>query len=124
MYGDPIVGFISKGNGVKVHRKDCPNVADGNRLISVAWEENKPDQRYDATLLIHSMDRNFLLTDIVTALSANKAEISYINMAVNSDKLTTTCKVTIRVSDINHLTTVMSNIKKIDSVLDVIRSFD
>lgn len=124
VYGDEIVGFISKGNGVKVHRKDCPNVANGNRLISVSWEENKPEQKYDATLLIHSMDRNFLLTDIVTALSANKAEISFINMAVNSDKLTTTCKVTIRVSDIKHLTIVMSNLKKIDSVLDVVRSFD
>lgn len=124
VYGDDIVGFITKGNGVKVHRKDCPNVKSGERLIDVSWDDSVPDQKYDANLSILAMDRSFLLTDIVTTLAANKGELSFINCVINSDKLTCTTKLTVRVRDINHLNQIISNLRKIDSVSLVERSFE
>ena len=124
VYGDEIVGFITKGNGVKVHRNDCPNVANSKRLIDVHWDAEKGDSSFESLLIIQSKERNFLLTDIVTALAANKADLIYINSSVNQQLLITTTKVIIRVRDIDHVKTVMSNLKKIDSVLSVERGFE
>jgi GTP pyrophosphokinase len=120
--GDNIVGYISKGNGVKVHRCDCPNIAhETKRLIPVEWEEGLDDKRYNADLIIHSEDRQFLLSDIVMVCQQNNADLNHVDSKVDDNHLTATTKLTVGVFSANHLRTLMANLKKIRSVNDIER---
>lgn len=121
--GDEIVGFISKGNGVKVHRKDCPNIInEKNRLIEVEWDDNRKESRYEVVLYIEATDRNFLLTDLVTVLSQNKVALHGINSQLNADKVNTTTTMRIVVENSEHLRTVIANLMKVSSVTKVERA--
>ena len=121
--GDDIVGFISTGHGVKVHRKDCPNVAnETKRLLPVQWEENIEEKQYEVLLIIHSSDRNYLLSDIVTMVQQCNANLKHVDSGVDNNSLTATTKLTVRIKDSNHLRTLISNLKKVRSVNEVIRA--
>lgn len=121
--GDDIVGFISTGHGVKVHRKDCPNVAnEQKRLLPVQWEDDLDEKQYEALLIIHSSDRNYLLSDIVTMVQQCNANLKHVESGVDSNSLTATTKLTVRIKDANHLRTLISNLKKVRSVNEVIRA--
>lgn len=120
--GDVIVGYITKGQGVKVHRKDCPNIVnEKQRLISVEWEEGLEEKSYDVDLIIHSNDRSYLLSDIVTVVSQCKAQMNHVDSKVNDDRITATTKMTVGVRDAEHLRTLIANLRKINSVNDVER---
>ena len=122
VYGDPIKGFITKGEGVRVHRADCPNIqGPGARLIDVQWDEGDPDRYYDSDIVITARDRSFLLTDLVTVVSQFKAPMEKVNATVNHETLTDTFKMTLRVHDVNHLNNVMANLRKVESVISVER---
>ena len=124
VYGDPIIGYISKGQGVKVHIKSCPNIINvDKRLIDIEWDEDVKDIKYDANIIVISRDRNFLLTDIVTVVSQYKGGLKLVNSLVNQEELTTTTKMTIQVSDIDHLNAIIANLRKIDSVISVERMY-
>lgn len=124
VYGDEIIGYISKGKGVKVHRTNCPNIQNmKKRLIDVEWDETVKDIKYDAYVIVISRDRNFLLTDIVTVVSQFKGSIKEINSVVNQEELTTTTKMTIQVGDNEHLKVICANLRKVDSVISVERMF-
>ena len=120
--GDEIVGYISKGNGVKVHRRDCPNVAnEKSRLIDVEWDDRRELRKYEATIQIYSHDRNFLLTDLMTVISQCKASLQNINSSVNQEELTVSTKIMLLVDDYDHLKTLIANLKKVNSVVSVER---
>lgn len=120
--GDEVVGYISKGQGVKVHRADCPNVQnEKERLISVEWEEDIETKNYEVNLLIHSTDRSFLLSDIVTVVSQCKAGLNHVDSKVEDDRISALTKMTVVVRDAEHLRTLISNLRKINSVQDVER---
>jgi len=122
VYGDEIVGYISKGQGVKVHRKDCPNIAsETKRLITVEWDSEFETGKYDVQLFIMATDRNYLLTDLVTVVSQCKASLIAVNSSVNDDKVTATTTMHILVDDADHLKTIMANLRKVNSVLSVDR---
>jgi GTP pyrophosphokinase len=123
VYGEPIKGFITKTEGVKVHRADCPNIAGAKaRLIDVQWDEGDVERYYDADVNVSARDRSFLLTDIVTVVSQCKAPLESVNAAVNHDTLTSTVKMVIRVHDISHLENVIANLRKVESVINVERT--
>ena len=120
--GDEIVGYISKGNGVKVHRRDCPNVAnEKSRLIDVECDDRREPRKYEATIQIYSHDRNFLLTDLMTVISQCKASLQNINSSVNQEELTVSTKIMLLVDDYDHLKTLIANLKKVNSVVSVER---
>ena len=120
--GDEIVGYISKGNGVKVHRRDCPNVAnEKSRLIDVEWDDRREPRKYEATIQIYSHDRNFLLTDLMTVISQCKASLQNINSSVNQEELTVSTKIMLLVDDYDHLKTLIANLTKVNSVVSVER---
>lgn len=120
--GDDIVGYITKGQGVKVHRADCPNVAnEKQRLITVEWEDGLEEKSYDVDLIIYSNDRNYLLSDIVTVVSQCKAQMNHVDSKVNEDRITATTKMTVGVKNAEHLRTLIANLRKINSVNDVER---
>lgn len=122
VYGDEIVGYVTKGNGVKVHRKDCPNIANETaRLIDVQWEENHEQGEYEAVLQILSTDRNFLLTDIITIASQLKVRLNAVNSEINEDRIHATTTMRAVVRDAEHLKALIANLRKVDSVIRVDR---
>ena len=124
IYGDHIVGYITKGQGVKVHRCDCPNVIhEKKRLISVEWDDMMEKRKYEANLQVYASDRNFLLTDLVTVVSQCKSSLQSINSAVDNDTLTCMTKMMVLVDDAEHLRNLMANLRKVNSVLSVERIF-
>lgn len=123
VYGDTIVGYVTKGQGIKVHRADCPNVLNEKaRLIDVEWEEKKPDFKYEAHIKIYSKDRAYLLTDLATCISQFKANMLSVNIGVNQEELTATASLTLNVTDLDHLNLIMANLRKIESVISVERA--
>lgn len=121
--GDSIIGYISKGQGVKVHRADCPNIVnEKKRLIPVQWEEGLDEKQYEVNLIIHSDDRNYLLSDIVTTLQQCNVYLKHVDSAVDDGDLEATTKLTVSVKNAAHLQNLISNLKKVRSVNEVIRT--
>lgn len=121
--GDLIIGYISKGQGVKVHRADCPNIVnEKKRLIPVQWEEGLDEKQYEVNLIIHSDDRNYLLSDIVTTLQQCNVYLKHVDSAVDDGNLEATTKLTVSVKNAAHLQNLISNLKKVRSVNEVIRT--
>lgn len=121
--GDPIIGYISKGQGVKVHRADCPNIVnEKKRLIPVQWEEGLDEKQYEVNLIVHSDDRNYLLSDIVTTLQQCNVYLKHVDSAVDEGNLEATTKLTVTVKNATHLQNLISNLKKVRSVNEVVRT--
>ncbi|HEY4537529.1 MAG TPA: bifunctional (p)ppGpp synthetase/guanosine-3',5'-bis(diphosphate) 3'-pyrophosphohydrolase [Erysipelothrix sp.] len=122
IYGEPILGFITKGQGVKVHRVDCPNMEGvTQRVIDVAWEQNHENGEYESVLEIESVDRNFLVTDLVTCTSQLRVKLNEFNSVINDDLVHVTTKMRVVVSDIQHLRSLIANLRKVDGVNRVTR---
>lgn len=86
VYGDDIVGYVSKGSGVKVHRRDCPNVKNlKDRMIDVEWDDSFNAGNYQVILDVISTDRNFLLTDLVTVCSQLRVKLNGVNSEIDDD---------------------------------------
>lgn len=120
--GDEIVGYITKGRGVSVHRIDCPNVIhvdDRERFIEVAWDlEEKID--FGAEIQVKAVDEKGLLFEITKMISEANLYVSSLNARTNKDK-TTIINITIEIKDINQLNSLMKKIKTLKQVLDVYR---
>ena len=122
VYGDPIIGYVTKGEGVKVHRRTCSNVtAENARLIECRWDEEDRERLYDSDLVIIAEDRNFLLTDIVTSVSQTRAPMLKVSASVNRSDLTTTIKMKIQIHNVEQLEVLLANLRKVEGVLSVNR---
>lgn len=122
VYGDDIVGYVTKAQGVKVHRKDCPNIAnETKRLLDVYWEDVFDHGDYETVLSIYSTDRNFLLTDLVTTASQLKVKLTAVNSEIDEDKIHVTTTLRVVVNDSQHLRNLVANLRKVDSVVRVER---
>lgn len=120
--GDDIIGYVTKSQGVKVHRCDCPNIVnEKSRIIDVYWDDNLEEKDYEVEVLIASTDRSFLLSDIVTVVSQNKAGLIHVDSKVMDDKISVTTMLTVLVKNSEHLRTLMANLKKVNSVISVER---
>ena len=122
--GDDIVGFVTRGHGVSIHRKDCRNVAiameseEGRaRLVRTEWDDSANEQ-FRSTIIINCLDRTGLLADISGKLSNMHIPIYALNTNVSADKRTT-ITTTIGVSRREHLDSVIEKLKKVRSVLDI-----
>ena len=122
VYGDEIRGYVTKGSGVKVHRASCPNIAnETSRLIDVYWDPDSDPRKYVAYVNVFCSDRNFLLTDLVTVISQCKASLMEVNSVVNQENLTVTTKMVVLVDNLEHLTNIIVNLRKVNSVINVER---
>ena len=122
VYGDDVKGFVSKGQGIKVHRSDCPNIANERRLIDIQWDPDKPDIKYETSVKIFSKDRSYLLTDLVTVVAQFKANLTAVNSVTNNEDLTATTSLSFMVTDKEHLENIMANLRKVESVISVERA--
>ena len=123
--GDEIVGYITKGRGVSVHRIDCPNVKSaeqhGTRLVDVTWNVI-PDVRatYNTDLEIEGYNRSGLLNDVLQAINNTTKDLNSVNGRVDHNKMAT-IDVTVGIRDRIHLQRVIDNIKRIPDVYVVKR---
>ena len=121
--GDNIIGYITKGRGVSVHRSDCSNVKDllseENRMIDVSWYE-QGSASYQADIEIYANDRNGLLADIIHALSDTKAKLMAVNSKANKERIALT-EVTVEVENTEELNKILKVLRKVDSVYEVKR---
>ena len=121
--GDEIVGYITKGRGVSVHRKDCFNVKDliseENRMIDVEWY-NQDKSSYQADIEIHSNDRAGLLLDILREIGTTKAKILAVNTKTTKEKIAI-IDITLDVENLEELNKAQKVIRKVNSVYDVRR---
>lgn len=120
--GDPIVGFVSKGQGIKVHRADCPNVAniDKGRLIDVYWDyTNLENKRYNVDLELNGLDRPNLLNDVVTCLGSCNVNILNINAGIHD--LDAIIKLTLSVDNAETLQQCIDNLNKIQGIATIKR---
>ncbi len=121
--GDEIVGYITKGRGVSVHRKDCVNVKDllseENRMIDVEWVGEEKSE-YKADIEIYSNDRNGLLVDILKEIGTTKANILGVNTKTTKERIAI-IDITLEVENLDELNKVFKAIRKVDSVYEVSR---
>ena len=122
VYGDDVKGFVTKGQGIKVHRCDCPNIVNEKRLIDIQWDPEKPDIKYETSVKIFSKDRSYLLTDLVTVVAQFKANLTAVNSVANSEDLSATTSLSFMVTDKEHLENIMANLRKVESVISVERA--
>lgn len=124
--GDSIVGFITKGRGVSVHRDDCPNVKTGEaqeRLIPVEWEHEQPARNrkeYNVEIEILGYDRRGLLNEVLQAVNETKTNISSVSGKSDRNKVAT-IHMAIFIQNINHLHKVVERIKQIKDIYSVRR---
>ncbi|MEH7418533.1 bifunctional (p)ppGpp synthetase/guanosine-3',5'-bis(diphosphate) 3'-pyrophosphohydrolase [Neobacillus drentensis] len=122
--GDEIVGFITKGRGVSVHRSDCPNIDSNdaqNRLIPVEWESSLNDRKeYNVDIEISGFDRQGLLNEVLQAVSETKTNISAVSGKSDRNKMATII-MSIAIHNVNHLQKVVERIKQIPDIYSVRR---
>jgi guanosine-3',5'-bis(diphosphate) 3'-pyrophosphohydrolase len=120
--GDPVVGYVTRGRGVSIHRSDCPNVLslsrDPERRIEIEWAAEKGD-RFFVKLFMQGTDRRGLLTDVAQAISSTGTDISHADMRAHSGGMRGEFVVEVR--DLAHLEKVRHGIGQVKGVLDVER---
>lgn len=121
--GDDIIGFITRGRGVSIHRKDCPNMADDyesqDRFIEVEWDEGRQIS-YQTEIQIIAADRKGLLSEITNVLSETKLTVTAINARTNKERIAI-INLTIEITNIAQLDRLMNKIKTMQGVMDVYR---
>lgn len=121
--GDEIIGYITKGRGVSIHRKDCINVKElikeENRIIDVYWEEEEK-VAYNVDIEIEANDRMGLLSDILKAIANSKVNILAVNTKTGKDRIAI-IYITLETKNLDELNNVLKAIRKVDSVYEVHR---
>ncbi|WIV18441.1 bifunctional (p)ppGpp synthetase/guanosine-3',5'-bis(diphosphate) 3'-pyrophosphohydrolase [Paenibacillus polygoni] len=125
--GDEIVGYVTRGRGVSVHRTDCPNLpsVDGQeeeaaRVIEVEWEVESETANYSVDIEITGHDRNGLLNEVLQAVSESKTNISAVTGRTDKNKLAQV-HMTILIRNTDHLQSVVEKIKRVKDVYSVHR---
>jgi GTP pyrophosphokinase len=122
--GDEILGFVTRGRGVSVHRADCANAVSlstgqSDRLIDVDWD-GEADTVFIAAIEVKALDRSRLLRDVSNALSDQHVNIIACSTQTGSDRISR-MRFEFELADPQHLESVMSTIRQIDSVYDAYR---
>lgn len=120
--GDPAMGYVTRGRGVSIHRKDCPNVLalsqDPERRVEIEWAAEKGD-RFFVKLYMRGTDRRGLLSDVAKAITDTGTDISHADMRTTEGGMQGEFVVEVR--DLSHLEKVRRSIGRVNGVLDVER---
>lgn len=121
--GDPIVGYVTRGRGVSIHRADCPNIkhVEEERLLPVQWERSD-NQDYPVELAIDAWDRKGLLQEVMTVLGEAKANVLAIKGSGNADG-SAQINLMVEVEGVKHLEKIKKRLGRIKSILQVRRRF-
>lgn len=124
--GDDIIGFITKGRGVSVHRRDCPNMnpeilsaEDRNRFIEVEWD-SEPSRSYVANLQVEAPDRDGVLLEITNILASLKIQFKSVNAFINK-KNVAVIQMGVEIQNTSELALLVKKIKQIKGITSVSR---
>ncbi|GAA6514006.1 bifunctional (p)ppGpp synthetase/guanosine-3',5'-bis(diphosphate) 3'-pyrophosphohydrolase [Merdimmobilis hominis] len=127
--GDEIIGFVTRGYGVSIHKRDCINVekaledtSQRERWVSAEWAQNATKESFKSTIDILASDRNSLLADVSITLSNMHVPIHAL-MAKELKDNQTSIQITLGISDLDQLRTIVANLCKINGVVSVQRSY-
>ncbi|MCF2911373.1 GTP diphosphokinase [Halomonas sp. Cn5-12] len=123
--GEPIVGFITQGRGVTVHRQDCPNILqlrmeEPQRIIEVEWGE-RAHTRYPVTIEIQAWDRSGLLRDVTGLLGNERVNVLAVNTLTDTDEGIARLRITLEVDGLESLGRLFSRIQQLPNVTEVRR---
>jgi GTP pyrophosphokinase len=125
---DPIVGFVTRGRGVTVHRKDCPNMqhlaeGEGERLIRVRWATQHAESSYPVDVLVIAADRRALLRDVSSVFADD--DVYVLGSNTHSDRSTDTAamRFTVEVRDNAQLEAVLAKLRQVPYVIEVRRTY-
>lgn len=124
--GDEIIGYVTRGRGITIHRTDCQNImnipdVEKGRLIDISWDSNNSQQNYLVTISIYVKNRKGLLVDISKLFTENNIDIENLETRKSKDD-TATIMVSFEINDKDELRTMISKIRSIDCVIDVVRT--
>ena len=130
--GDEVVGFVTKGYGISIHKQDCPNYVQGrnkpdlrDRWKPAHWEGSVSESSksvYEALLQIHTLDTVGVLADITVALADMKVSILHINsQKAGADRVIINLK--IGGKNVEHYNSIVSRLRGLRNILDVTRGF-
>lgn len=120
MPGDEVIGYITRGRGVTIHRSDCPNVlrvSDTERLIRVDW--GRATQTFPVPLQVTSYDRQGLMADISAVLSSEPARL--VNLSLSSKQHIMKIYLIVEIADISELSRLLARLENIPNVIEAIR---
>ncbi|MBR2779442.1 MAG: bifunctional (p)ppGpp synthetase/guanosine-3',5'-bis(diphosphate) 3'-pyrophosphohydrolase, partial [Firmicutes bacterium] len=124
--GDDIVGFITKGKGVTVHRRDCPNVKslnleDPDRFVEVSWGDiSKQPRMFEADVTILGEDRKGMFADISKVCADMDVHITAVNGQSNNDN-TAQITITLSITNVNQISQIMNRLRSIKGVIEARR---
>ena len=122
--GDPIIGFVTRGRGVSVHRTDCPNgralANDAGRMLEVSWDTAKTAS-FQVSILVEALDRTKLLRDVTTTISELGVNILSASSQTNPRTRTAALKFTLELGDPAHLEHIIAQVKRVEAVYDAYR---
>jgi len=121
--GDDIVGYVTRGRGVTIHRKDCPNIftrPEAERLIAVSWEQRAKDT-YPVKVRVRAWDRGGLLRDIATVVADEDVSMSAANVVTHKKNNLATVTATLEISGIGQLSRILAKIERLPNVLEACR---
>ena len=121
--GDEIMGFVTRGQGVSIHRTDCPNVRElrkePDRLIDVSWRAGAATS-FLVSIQVEALDRRKLLQDVATVLGDQHVNITSASSNTGRDRIAT-LRFAFELADIAHLSSILSAVKRVDGVFDAYR---
>jgi len=121
--GDEIMGFVTRGRGVSVHRADCANAVSlstqADRVIDVEWDHDAPGS-YTVAVEVEALDRSRLLRDVAEVLSEHHVNILSCSSQTQADRIAR-FRFEFELADPGHLDSIISAIKRVDSVYDAAR---
>jgi GTP pyrophosphokinase len=119
--GDEILGFITRGDGISVHRQDCKNVGglDPERLVDVSWGE-KTRGLFLVQIQVEALDRAGLLSDLTRVLSENHVNILSATVATGRNRIAAN-RFVFEMADPSHLDHLLNQLRRLDSVYDAYR---
>lgn len=123
---DPIIGYITRGRGVTIHRVDCPNLINMDddeceRFIEVEWSDDG-GKKYPVDIVIRAYDRQGLLKDITALLNNEKINVLSINTNTNPKNHIADLKLILEISDITQLSRILEKIGQMPNIIDATRN--
>ena len=120
--GDAIVGYITRGRGVSIHRADCASFArlrarDASRVIEVEWGGART-QAYEVDLLVRGYDRKWLHKDVTNVIAAANVHLIAVNTRVDASSGIATMNFAIRVADFEQLSTLLGRLSGVPNVIE------
>jgi GTP pyrophosphokinase len=121
--GDPIVGYVTRGRGVTIHRQDCPNILrmnENERLIEVEWGDEAAET-FPVHVRVEAFDRPGLVRDIASVVAEETINMTSAHVATHAKNHMATMMLTLQISDVDQLSRVLTRIARLPNVVDAVR---